>query len=127
MNVKKKGSIMTNPLVGVWELVSDTHEGLFIVAETHAVHLLTEKNRELFSNENEPTEAEELAAFRSMLAGAGTYSVSGNVFAFTNSVSRTPNHGDDKKTFSFEFTIEGDTVTYKDTSDGHTFVFRKIG
>jgi len=115
---------MTSPLVGAWEAAWDTHQGLVIFTETHVVELIMAKNRELFKNENEPTEAEEAAAFRTLNGSAGTYSISGSIITADREISRIPNQAG--KRVQYEFSIEDDILTTKSRS-GDTYVFRRVG
>ena len=115
---------MISPLVGAWEAAWDTHQGLVIFTETHVVELIMAKNRELFQHENEPTEAEEAAAFRTLNGSAGTYSISGSTITADREITRIPNQTG--KRVQYEFSIEGDMLTTK-TPNGDTYVFRKVG
>ena len=117
---------MTNPLVGVWELVSDDWEGIIIYTETHACHLFTAKDRQEFSDEQNRTEGEEAAAFRTLEAAAGTYSVSGSVSTSNMEFHRIPNAAG--KPWPVEFTIEGDKLFVESVRHpGLRREFRKIG
>ena len=112
---------MTNPLVGAWELESDSLQGLVIFTETHHCHLNMAQNRKPFSNVNEPTQAEEAEAFRTLECGAGTYSVSGSRLTFNMELHRKPDAVG--KPHQVEFSVDGDKLIIK----GHrTLVARKV-
>lgn len=115
---------MTTPLVGAWEAAWDTHQGLVIFTETHVVELIMARNRELFKNENEPSEAEEAAAFRTLNGSAGTYSISGSVITAEREITRVPNQAG--KQVQYEFSIEDNMLTTKSHS-GDTYIFRRVG
>ena len=77
-------------IVGVWELISDTHEGLMIDTGKYHMFFISEKNRAPFADAGSPTEAEELAAFRSVIAGAGLFSLSGTAAIYEAKLGLTP-------------------------------------
>ena len=62
--------------------------GLVVFTDTHVIELVMAKNRDLFQNENQPTEAEEAAAFRTLVGSAGTYSISGSTITAVRETSR---------------------------------------
>ncbi len=68
---------MTNPLVGVWELVSKEEEGLFVVTDTHFVDLTVRKGRKQWPADITPTAVTDemrAEAWRGLLfAIGGTY------------------------------------------------------
>lgn len=80
---------MASPLAGAWEYVDTSGDALWIFSERHYALLFNAKNRKGLS-EN-PSEAEEAAAFRSMVARAGTYILNGSTLTTEADLSRVPN------------------------------------
>lgn len=66
---------MSSPLVGAWEAVSDTDQGISVFTETHFSMVVMPKNRQR-SEGSEPTPEEAMAAYRGVRALAGTYTIS---------------------------------------------------
>ena len=118
---------MASPLVGAWELESDTHQGLFICTETHYCNAFMEKNRNTFKDEISPTDAEAAEAYRTLAAGAGTYSVSGSIATLSEDTNRNPNGIG--RPASLEFTVEGDRMTTIRQRRGEALTdhWRKVG
>ena len=121
---------MTNPLVGVWELVSDEEEGLFIVTETHFADLTVRKDRDLWTLPLSPdaiTDEMRSDAFQGLLfAIGGTYEVvseEGNEseFLFHPLVTKWPIQMND---FSHRITFEGDTASGE--VGGRTETWRRV-
>ena len=81
---------MASPLIGAWEMV-DTSEGksLAIFTDHHYCFLYNANGRKGFSG-GEPSEAEEAAAFRTMRARAGTYTVSESLVTLEAELTRNP-------------------------------------
>ena len=65
-----------NPLVGAWELVSDSSVGVLIYTGSHYAAVMAPKDRQRSSGER-ATPDEALEAIRSCQALSGTYTVSG--------------------------------------------------
>lgn len=72
---------MSSPLVGAWEAVSDTDQGISVFTETHFSMVVMPKNRQR-SEGSEPTPEEAMAAYRGVRALAGTYTISGSRATF---------------------------------------------
>jgi hypothetical protein len=115
---------MNSPLVGVWELTTETLNGLMIFTETHECHLFNRPNRQPFAKPGEPTDAEEAAAFRTMYAGAGTYSIAGSTITMNEEYDRIP---DNPHKWILEFSIEGEVLTLQTTWNGNTYKLKKVG
>ncbi len=111
-------------IVGVWELISDTHEGLMIDTGNYHMFLITEKDRPPYANANAPTEAEELAAFRSAGAGAGLLSLSGTAATYEAKLGLIPNGLG--QTYTGEFIVDGDRLV-ENLPSGVTHEWRRVG
>ncbi len=119
--------MMSSPLVGSWELVSDTHQGVMVCSETHYSIVMMAKNRQR-SGGDEPTPDEMIEAYRDVNALAGTYTVSGSKVIF----QRVANLRAGVVGLDFEagFTIEGDELTWRSisgTTRPREDVWRKVG
>ncbi len=121
---------MTNPHVGVWELVSDEEAGLFIVTETHFTDLTVREDRTPWPMPIKPesvTDEMRLDAFQGLLfAIGGTYemvSSEGNEyeFLFHPLVSQWPIPMND---FTHRITFEGDTASGE--AGGRREVWRRV-
>jgi len=115
---------MNSPLVGVWEVTAAPFNGLMIFTETHECHLFNHPNRQPFAKPGEPTDAEAAAAFRTMGAGAGTYSIAGSTVTMNEEYDRIP--GNPYK-WIFEFSIEGEVLTLQNRWNGATYKLKKVG
>ena len=115
---------MSSPLIGAWERESDTWQGLIVCTETHYSHTFMSKGRQPFGNEAEPSEAEEAEAYRTLLAGAGSYPVQGSTVTFGEETNRNPSGIG--RPGSLDFTIEGDRLTTVSPRDGTSLTFRKV-
>lgn len=111
-------------IVGVWELISDTHDGLMIDTGTYHMFMITEKNRSPYAIASDPTESEELAAFRTAIAGAGLFSLSGTAATYQSKLSLNPNGVG--RTFTGEFIVDGDRLV-ENLPSGTTHEWRKVG
>ena len=114
--------MMSSPLVGAWELVSDTRQGVMVCSETHVSATLASKNLQRIE---EPTSDEIIEAYRGVNAVAGTYTLSGSKLTVHRIANlRLPNIGQDHEA---EVTIEGDRLTWRRTNSGMEDVWRKVG
>ena len=68
---------MTSPLVGAWELVSDTRQGIHIYTETHYSAVMMPKDRQRIEG-REATSDEVMESYQDVNALAGTYTISGS-------------------------------------------------
>ena len=99
---------MSSPLVGVWELISDSDDGIALFSDTYYSIVITTKNRATFKTA-EPTEAEAAEAYRTLTTAAGTYHLSGTTLVCQRTVNRNPNWtGQD---VSFDASVHGDRLT----------------
>ena len=116
---------MASPLVGAWELESDTHQGFWVSTESHYCHTFMQKGRKPFINEAEPTEAEQAEAYRTLIAGSGTYTVSGSTFTINEETNRNPS-GIGRGAIA-DFAIDGDKLIITRHRDAAVFTLRKVG
>ena len=119
-----------NPLVGAWELVSDSDAGILIYTGSHCVLVGAPKDRRR-STGNQATPDEALEAIRSCPAMAGTYTVSGSRITHTRIAnSRAEVSG---RPLFVDYSIDGNTLTYTVVSGagtaaaGSSATFRRIG
>ena len=119
-----------NPLVGAWELVSDSDAGILIYTGSHCVLLGAPKNRRR-STGNPATPEEAVEAIRSCPAMAGTYTVSGSRITHTRIAnSRAEVSG---RPLFVDYSIDSNTLTYTVVSGagtaaaGSSATFRRIG
>jgi len=119
-----------NPLVGAWELVSDSDAGILIYTGSLCVLVGSPKNRRR-STGNQVTPDEAVEAIRSCPAMAGTYTVSGSRITHTRIAnSRAEVSG---RPLFVDYSIDGNTLTYTVVSGagtaaaGSSTTFRRIG
>ena len=121
------GIVMASPLVGAWELVSDTRQGIHIYTETHYSVVMMSKDRQRIA---EPTTDDILESYQDVAALAGTYTVSGSKITLHRIANtRAEAIGVD---IEGEFTIEGDKLTLRTISGtsrrgAGEQVLRKVG
>lgn len=115
---------MNSPLVGAWELLSENLNGLMIFTDTHECHLFNYPSRSPFATPGEPTDAEALEAFRTMGAGAGTYSIIGSTVTMNEEYDRIP--GNPFK-WVCEFSIEDDVLTLQPVHSRAMYKLKKVG
>ena len=101
---------MASPLVGAWELVSDTEEGVLVFSDSHYSMVWQEKNRKPYPVDS-PTDADELEAYRTHQSQAGTYQVSGSKMTVGREISRHPGRSGNPS--EIELTIEGNTINMR--------------
>jgi hypothetical protein len=114
-------------IAGAWELISDAEQALLVATETHASVIFVAKGRRRFQGE-EPSQAEEAEAYRTMLAQAGPYFIAGSVITHQRQYTRNPNAtGTDEL---FEFSIESDVLKLQSIrangSRGVEMLWRKV-
>ena len=119
-----------NPLVGAWELVSDSDAGILIYTGSLCVLVGSPKNHRR-STGNQVTPDEAVEAIRSCPAMAGTYTVSGSRITHTRIAnSRAEVSG---RPLFVDYSIDGDTLNYTVVSGagtaaaGSSATFRRIG
>ena len=118
-----------NPLVGAWELVSDSRVGVAIYTGSHYAVVMAPKDRQRSSGER-ATPDEALEAIRSCQALAGTYTVSGSRITHVRIANTRPELSG--HTNVTDYTIDGDTLTHTVVSgaaaaSGSSLTFRRAG
>ena len=106
-----------NPLVGAWELVSDSDVGIRIYTGLHYAVLSMPKNRKRAAG-NQATPDEALAALNSCPALAGTYTLPGSRITLTRLANSRPHLSG--RTLLVDHTIQGDNMTTTQVSGGVT-------
>ena len=102
-----------SPLVGAWELVNDTRQGVLIYTGTHYALLWMLKERKL-PKSDQYTPEEALEALTTSGALAGTYTISGNTVTMERMASSRP-EGVGVAAVQ-EFTVEGNTSGLRSVS-----------
>jgi len=112
---------MNSPLVGAWELVSDTRQGALVCSETHVSVMMADKN---LRHIEEPTSDQIIEAYRGVNATAGTYTLSGPKLTVHRIANlKLHNIGQDHEA---EIKIEGDQLTWRRTNSGVEDVWGKV-
>ena len=106
-----------NPLLGAWELVSDSNVGIRIYTGSHYAMLGAPKDRKRAAG-NQATPDEALEALNSCPALAGTYTLSGSRITHTRLANSRPHLSG--QTLLVDHTIQGDTMTTTAVSGGGT-------
>ena len=96
-----------SPLVGAWELVNDTRQGVLIFTGTHYAVVQMQKERNLPKGD-QYTPEEALEALYTCGALAGTYTVSGGTLTMERTANTRPEGVG--VTAVWEFTVEGDVM-----------------
>jgi hypothetical protein len=112
---------------GAWELISETEHGLIVATDTHVSVLIALRER-LAVRDRPATEAEEPAAYRSFIAQAGRYTISGTRLIHHRDYTRDPaGTGTDEV---FEFHSTDDTLVVQSIQAngrrGEAFRWQKI-
>ena len=102
-----------SPLVGAWEMVDDTEQGMVIFTGTHYATVRMHKERDLPKGE-QYTPQEALEAISTSGAITGTYTVSGNTVSAERIASLHPTSVG--VTLVHQFTVEGDTLSLRGIS-----------
>ena len=117
-----------NPLVGAWELASDSDVGIRIYTGSHYAMLSMPKNRKRAAG-NQATPDEALAALNSCPALAGTYTLSGSRITHTRLANSRPHLSG--QTLLVDHTIQGDNMTTTSISGGpfvgSSAIHRRVG
>ena len=131
-----------SPLVGAWITTAwagvdgEPQPGLLVFTETNYSMMFVPPGamRETWATEN-PTDAEIIAAFRTLVANSGRYTWTGNEFTTEAYVALNPNYmanwGENHETYHFR--VDGDTLTVTWPDDfganaaGAVGTFRRIG
>ena len=104
-----------DPIVGAWELVSDSGVGITIYTDSHYAIVRAPKNRQRSAGD-QATPDEALEALLSCPALAGTYSVSGSTI--THVRVATPRAELSGQPLIVDYSIEGDSLTGTIASGG---------
>jgi len=117
-----------NPLVGAWELVSDSDVGIRIYTGLHYAVLSMPKNRKRAAG-NQATPDEALEALNTCPVLAGTYTLSGSRITLTRLANSRPHLSG--RTLLVDHTIQGDNMTTTQVSGGalagSSFTHRRLG
>ena len=118
-----------NPLVGAWELVSDSRVGVAIYTSLHYAVVMAPKDRRRAAGER-ATPDEALEAMRSCQALAGTYTVSGSRITHTRIAnSRAEVSG---RPLFVDYSVDGDTISHtivtgaSTQAPGSSFTYRRV-
>ena len=116
MTFRRAGSSgVGSPLVGAWELVNDTRQGVAVFTGTHYAIVVMQKDRNLPSGE-QYTPEEALEAISTCGTFAGTYTVSGTTVTMERTANLRPTLvGVDAV---WESLVEGDTMKFRGISGG---------
>ena len=114
---------MSPVLVGAWEMVSDTDEGMAVFTEAHYSMVWQNTNRKPYPVDS-PTDADELEAYRSHQSQAGTYQVSGSKLTLGREIRRHPGRAGTPA--EGEFSIQGDTITVYGFGSPEGLTWRKV-
>ena len=104
-----------SPLIGAWELVDDTRQGVLIYTGTHYAVVQMQKERNLPKGD-QYTPEEALEALYTSGALAGTYTVSGGTLTMERTANTRPESVG--VTAVWEFTVEGDVMKGRVVSGG---------
>ena len=104
-----------SPLVGAWELVNDTRQGVLIFTGTHYAVVQMQKERNLPKGD-QYTPEEALEALYTCGALAGTYTVSGGTLTMERTANTRPEGVG--VTAVWEFSVEGDVMKGRVVSGG---------
>jgi hypothetical protein len=131
-----------SPIVGAWittawdGVAGEPQPGLLVFTETNYSMMFVPPGamRERWATED-PTDAEVLAAFNSLVANSGRYTWTDNEFTTEAYVALNPNYmadwGDNHVTYGFS--VDGDTLTVTWPDDfgagagGAVGIFRRVG
>jgi hypothetical protein len=131
-----------SPIVGAWittawdGVAGEPQPGLLVFTETNYSMMFVPPGamRETWATED-PTDAEVLAAFNSLVANSGRYTWTGNEFTTEAYVALNPNYmanwGENHVTY--RFSVDGDTLTVTWPDDfgagagGAVGTFRRVG
>lgn len=111
------GNVDAEPLPGLWLFTMNHYSILFATGN---------KPRALTDDEN-PSDAQVLEAYRSFTANSGRYELKGNQFVIHPYVAKSPNFmaGWPETTLTFSFARDGDALTVTDP-DGRKLTFQNV-
>ena len=101
------GSGTASPLVGAWEMVDDTEQGMVMFTRSHYTIVRMHKERDLPKGE-QYTPEEALTALYTSGAQAGPYTVSGTELTMERTVHIRPERVGENAVL--EITLEGDSL-----------------
>lgn len=104
------GNVDDEPLPGLWLFTNNHYSVMFVTGN---------KPRALLDDQN-PSDAQVLEAYRSFTANSGRYEVEGNQFVIHPYVAKAPNFmaGWPEATLTFSFVRNGDSLTITDPNGG---------
>jgi hypothetical protein len=113
--------IMTSPIEGAWQFVSDSQDGIMVFSDSYYSVVISAKNRSKLKSEN-PTEAEAAEVFRTLTTAAGPYKLVGTTLVCGRIANKNPNWtGVDA---SFEITLDGARLTLQ--GGANATVWKKV-
>ena len=104
---RRVGSGAASPLVGAWEMVNDTEQGVLIFTGTHYAVVRMHKERDLPKGE-QYTPEEALTALYTSGSQAGPYTLSGTTLTLERTAHLRPERVGENAVL--EVTVEGDTL-----------------
>ena len=107
MTHRRVGSGAASPLVGAWEMVDDTEQGVIIFTGTHYAVVRMHKERDLPKGE-QYTPEEALTALYTSGAQAGPYTLSGTTLTLERTAHLRPERVGENAVL--EVAVEGDTL-----------------
>ena len=96
---------MASPLAGAREIIDDNYKGLSVWTDTLYNRAFMRTGRKNFQDENNPT-PEAAEAYKTIIAGAGTYTLVGDRHTGSEDMNRVPNGAGRPSTWEVSF--EGD-------------------
>jgi hypothetical protein len=107
--------VLTSTANPAGEVNSEPQAGLFVFTETHYSMMFVNgaEPRQQFAGDD-PTDAELLAAYRSIIANSGRYEMNGDKITYRAYVAKNPNYmgGWPENETTVTVRIEGDTLTW---------------
>ena len=107
MTHRRVGSGAASPLVGAWEMVDATEQGVIIFTGTHYAVVRMHKERDLPKGE-QYTPEEALTALYTSGAQAGSYTLSGTTLTLERTAHLRPERVGENAVL--EVTVEGDVL-----------------
>jgi hypothetical protein len=118
---------MQPSIAGAWELISETECGLIVATDTHVSAMIIVRDRPV-PRDRPVTEADELAAYRSFIAQAGRYTITGSRLVHHRDITRDPASTGTDEEFETELadTILTTQSCRPDGTRGERFQWRKV-
>jgi hypothetical protein len=129
---------MKNPLMGAWKVteianpkgppLTNPQAGLYIFTEKHysAVRLNGEKPLPPYPSNDKATDADKVAVFNILYMNTGGYSVSGNMLTLSPMVAKSAFAMAPGRTLQYEFTVNGDMLTFVQKPAGPALKFVRL-